>query len=314
MLAALSVAALYRYPVKSMAGEMLESARVTKRGFHGDRNWAVYNTAAREIQGGRNLPKLLQLKAEYVREPIGDDAGAIRIIFPDETFIETERAIESDKLSEFVGAPTRLMPLEPATNVSHYLRARTTPDELRKQMGVAEGEANADFSSLSLSALATGALFATPPGAYYDLYPLHIMTVGALAFLKNISGNANFRVERFRPNILVQNSVDTAVEEFSWNGLSITMQNVRLKIEAETVRCSIPGRAQPGVAEDKTIVQAVARLSNRHLGVYASVANDGMIRRGDAMEIHSNALTDLQQGFDRAVRELKKGILGRVLG
>jgi len=310
----LSIAGLYRYPVKSMGGESIETAKISKHGLAGDRTWAVYNTAAREIQGGRNLPRLLQLRASYTREPSHADKGAIRVVFPDDSYIETDEALESDKLSSFVGAPTRLMPLEPASNVAHYLRARTTPEEMNKQMGVSEGEANVDFSSLSLSALATGALFATPPGAYYDLFPLHILTEGALTHMQTISGNANFSVERFRPNILVANSVTNAVEEFSWNGLTVTLGGVRIKVEAETVRCSIPGRAQTGIVEDKTIVQAVARLSNRHMGVYASVLGEGTIRQGDVVTVHTNAMTGLQQGLDRAVRDLKKGILDRLLG
>ncbi len=310
----LSIASVYRYPVKSMGGERMETAKISKHGLAGDRTWAVYNTAAREIQGGRNLPKLLQLRASYTREPNGTDKGAIRVIFPDDSFIEADEALESEKLSSFVGAPTRLMPLEPASNIAHYLRARTTPEEMKKQMGVSEGEATVDFSSLSLSALATGALFATAPGAYYDLFPLHIMTTGSLTHMQTISGNTNFSVERFRPNILVSNSMTNAVEEFTWNGLSLSLGGVRIKVEAETVRCSIPGRAQFGIVEDKTIVQAVARLSNRHLGVYASVLDEGTIHQGDAITVHTNALLGLQQGLDRAARELKKSILNRFLG
>ena len=36
-----SVAALFRYPVKSMLGERLDAATFTERGVEGDRAWAV---------------------------------------------------------------------------------------------------------------------------------------------------------------------------------------------------------------------------------------------------------------------------------
>jgi hypothetical protein len=46
-----SVVALWRYPVKSMMGEELNSSEVTDRGLLGDRQFAVVDSATGKIGG-----------------------------------------------------------------------------------------------------------------------------------------------------------------------------------------------------------------------------------------------------------------------
>lgn len=58
----MNVAAIWRYPVKSMAGERLKSARITPAGFAGDRVVQVYDVHGR-IVTARTYPRLLRLRA-----------------------------------------------------------------------------------------------------------------------------------------------------------------------------------------------------------------------------------------------------------
>lgn len=57
------VAEIWRYPVKSMAGEQLKSATLTMEGISGDRHVLVYNEQERRLITSRTHPKLLGLKA-----------------------------------------------------------------------------------------------------------------------------------------------------------------------------------------------------------------------------------------------------------
>ena len=41
---------LWRYPVKSMGGERLESVNVTDRGLAGDRAFALYDSARQQVR------------------------------------------------------------------------------------------------------------------------------------------------------------------------------------------------------------------------------------------------------------------------
>jgi len=52
-----SVAALWRYPVKSMMGEELNSSDITDRGLLGDRQFAVVNRATGKVGGAKNPRK-----------------------------------------------------------------------------------------------------------------------------------------------------------------------------------------------------------------------------------------------------------------
>jgi uncharacterized protein len=57
------VAEIWRYPVKSLAGERLEQAEVREAGIVGDRGILVYNEKTRRLITSRTHPKLLGLKA-----------------------------------------------------------------------------------------------------------------------------------------------------------------------------------------------------------------------------------------------------------
>ena len=56
-----SVVALWRYPVKSMMGEELNSSEVTDRGLLGDRQFAIVDRATGKVGGAKNPRKWGQL-------------------------------------------------------------------------------------------------------------------------------------------------------------------------------------------------------------------------------------------------------------
>ena len=67
-----SVAALWRYPVKSMMGEELNSSDITNRGLLGDRQFAVVDRATGKVGGAKNPRKwgnFFDFRAAYVEPP-----------------------------------------------------------------------------------------------------------------------------------------------------------------------------------------------------------------------------------------------------
>jgi MOSC domain-containing protein len=60
------VAELWRYPVKSLAGEPLDSAEISTDGIPGDRVVQVYDAEGRMVTA-RTAPRLLGLKATLGR-------------------------------------------------------------------------------------------------------------------------------------------------------------------------------------------------------------------------------------------------------
>ena len=69
-----TVKALWRYPVKSMAGTKLDEAQVTEGGILGDRAYAVIDRSSGRV-GSAKIPKkwaeLMALAADFVRAAAG---------------------------------------------------------------------------------------------------------------------------------------------------------------------------------------------------------------------------------------------------
>jgi uncharacterized protein YcbX len=63
-----TVKQIWRYAVKSMAGEQLESCSVGVLGIAADRGWAIRDETTGGIAAGSKTPLLMQCQARY-REP-----------------------------------------------------------------------------------------------------------------------------------------------------------------------------------------------------------------------------------------------------
>src|SRR5689334_14260650 len=99
------IGALWRYPVKSMLGEPLDSIAVTEAGFDGDRRFGVVDTASGRVASAkrpRRWERLLQLRAEAA------GPGGVRIRFPDGTTVDSDDPAADAALAEFFGAGVRL--------------------------------------------------------------------------------------------------------------------------------------------------------------------------------------------------------------
>src|SRR5262245_29799776 len=81
------VVALWRYPVKSMAGEGLDAIEVTGRGLLGDRAYALVDEAAGLVASAKNpraWPDLMNYRAAFTEPPrLGKPLPPVRITLPD---------------------------------------------------------------------------------------------------------------------------------------------------------------------------------------------------------------------------------------
>lgn len=303
-----SVKEIWRYPVKSMQGERREQCDVAKNGIVGDRGWAVKDVEADEIRGVRKIPKLLHCQASYVEEPTAQDIPAVKISTPNGDMLQTGSAACETQLSEFLKRPVSLWPLQPSWNLKHYrLKEMATSKDLRTQFGT---ETNPDISSISLKLLLELAVFATPVGRYYDCYPLHILTTSSLKTMAEIEGKGDFDSRRFRPNLLIESSDDQeGLAEFAWTGGVLAIGETRIKIETRTVRCSMPAQPQPGLAKNAHVVKAMVNNTDRHLGVYASVIKEGVVKQGDEVVLYTPKLMGVAQRMEPLKRSIKKRMM-----
>ena len=87
---------LWRYPVKSLQGELLQSATVGAQGIEGDRRFAIFDAVTGFGLTGRRVPELLFGSARLV-------GGTVEITLPDGTIAADDAA-----LSSWLGRPVVL--------------------------------------------------------------------------------------------------------------------------------------------------------------------------------------------------------------
>jgi uncharacterized protein YcbX len=105
------VAALYRYPVKSMQGETLQSAALRWTGLDGDRQYAFYREADRSRfpwHTGREVPELVRHIARY-SDPNDPRKSALRVITPDGVELDMASEDLRKRLSDAAGEEVRLL-------------------------------------------------------------------------------------------------------------------------------------------------------------------------------------------------------------
>ena len=108
---------LWRYPVKSMQGEVVEQISLTELGVAGDRTWATRDLVRGGIRGAKQLGGLMSFAATHPA-----DAAAPVITFPDGSTVAADAPDASERLSAALDHPVRLEPLAPAEDLDHYRR------------------------------------------------------------------------------------------------------------------------------------------------------------------------------------------------
>lgn len=112
------LAAIWRYPVKSMAGEPLEAVAVEPRGVAGDRRWAVHCADCRLGSGkdGRRFHRLDALFTLAAQTSAASDRGeVVTIAMPGGTYLVAGEPETDAAVSRVVGEPVTVRPEPPGS-------------------------------------------------------------------------------------------------------------------------------------------------------------------------------------------------------
>lgn len=278
---------LWRYPVKSMAGELLERVEIDQNGVAGDRGWAVREVEADVTRNAREMPKLLQFASAYAESPSFDQRSpAVTITTPDNVQVQSADEDRDQQLSDILGRPVMLTPLHPADDLAWYQRAPMPEGvdpmkALRQIMGMEEDDPLPDFSGLPQELQS----FSTPPGTYFDCYPIHIMTTSSLSTLAGVGGGDDVDVRRFRPNVLIDTGSAEGLLEVDWTGKQLRLGEVVIEMRTTTVRCSVPAHAQRDFGSSRAVGRALIENTKQHLGSYCYVVEGGAVNVGDPVQL-----------------------------
>ena len=273
-----SVANIYRYPVKSMMGEALSEADIGEFGIAGDRGWAVRDEKRGGIRGGKKIPQLMTLAAQsgpaapLITAPDGDSASA------------SSEGI-NEWLSDKLNHPVTLWPLLPAEQLDHYRRGAPDTEDFEQELRAVFGRLP-DEPLPDLTGFEELLEFESPPGTYFDAFPISVMSQQSLATMNQLNGDSLFDVRRFRPNLLVDISgSDHPFPEQAWVGKTLSIGSVKLKIEMTCPRCSMTTRGFDDLPQDAQIMRKLVANSEGNLGTYASVVQAGKVFAGDSVSV-----------------------------
>jgi uncharacterized protein len=284
-----AVESVWRYPVKSMMGDRFSALPVDGRGVVGDRGWAVRDEVRGGIRGAKKLGGLMWLHARYLEEPEpGAHPPAIEVTSPDGRCVRSDDGDVDERLSELLGHPVALCPLRPATDAEHYRRGAPDDDdvetELRAIFGREPDEPLPTFQGIPLDVLVD---YESPPGTYFDAFPIHLVTDRSLATLASLAPGTAFDVRRFRPNLVVgvEGHVVGEFPEQSWLGRRIRVCDVELDATAPCPRCVMVTRAFADLSEDRHVLRTIVRHADQNVGVYANVVRPGAFEEGAAVTL-----------------------------
>ena len=167
---------IWRYPFKSMLGELLEHAQVSPQGVLGDRGWAVRDEVRGGISSAKKIPALMHCQARYPDSPTKEQIGPAEITVPDGTTFLSNDPEAAAQLSQALAHRVSIWPIQPAENLDHYRRGKPThsnpAEELTKPPRFGAGRTPAGFIRLSKRdtaiRLAAGHLFRRLPAAAGD--------------------------------------------------------------------------------------------------------------------------------------------------
>ena len=273
-----SVTNIYRYPVKSMMGEALRAANIGEVGILGDRGWAVRDEKRGGIRGGKKIPQLMTLAAQ-------SGPGAPIIIAPDGDSASASSEGINEWLSDKLNHPVTLWPLLPAEQLDHYRRGAPDTEDFEQELRTVFGRLPEEPLP-DLTGFEELLEFESPPGTYFDAFPISIMSQQSLATMNQLKGESRFDVRRFRPNLLVDiPETDHPFPEQAWVGKTLSIGSVKLKIDMTCPRCSMTTHGFDDLPRDTEVMRKLVNHSDGNLGIYASVQSPGKISLEDHIAI-----------------------------
>lgn len=282
----MKVSQLWRYPVKSMLGTAVPDVEIDTLGIVGDRTWATRDLERGGIRGAKKIGGLMRLAARDL------DGGHVEITLPDGTTTSTREADVDQRVSAALNHQVRLERLRPAEDLDHYRRGGPDSDdimvELRGIFGRDPDEPIPDMSAFPPVILE----FESPPGTYYDAFPLMVMTEAAFAALAASVPGSVIDVRRFRPSMVIDTGDPGADAryrghpELDWVGRRARIGTATVEFVGACPRCVMVTREiDDSIPADRAVLRHIVADLGQDTGVYATILEPGVVRVGDDFEL-----------------------------
>ena len=267
-MAALKVASIWRYPVKSMMGEELNACEVTEKGLLGDRAYGVIDNETGKLANAKNpkkWPNMFRYRAQFIEPPEKEGATPpVRITLPDGRSMVSTDGEKNEMLSNSLKRNVQLSTVSSSdVQFEGYI-----PEEIYE-----------------LDNKGTVFTRTSPKDTFFDIDMVHIVTTSTINYLRKLAPDSRIEPRRFRPNLIIEVPDTEAFIENQWVGKTLTIGDVQLKISQETKRCIMTTLAQGDLPKDPNVLRTIVRKNAGSFGVYASVVKPGKVNVGDSVEI-----------------------------
>jgi len=290
-----AVAELWRFPVKSMLGEKLDTVELTAGGIAGDRAYGIVDVATGKIASAKHprlWPDLLRCRATFLAPPVpGAAPPPARIELGDGTVVRTDDPDVDAVLSRYFGRAAHLTTAAPAD----YTIAEYHPDVENlnpagdRDVVVDQVLGSAFFNSVGLPSVVA-------EGALVDLFPLSVLTTSSLRTFAELTPGSDWDTRRFRMNVIIESAADGLAEN-EWVGSSLAFgAGASLIAALPTPRCVMTSLAQEELPRDSAMLKSIATHNRLDVagaglypcfGVYGIPGQAGPIHAGDQVRLES---------------------------
>jgi uncharacterized protein YcbX len=288
-----SVSGLWRFPVKSMAGEQIEQAELSARGIAGDRAYAVIDADSGKVVSAKSVkrfPGILNCRATFLETPgSGAEPAPIQIALPGGVTVRSDASDVERILSDHFQRNVRLARSAPEDfTIDMYHPDVEDFDPAGRRDVVQDQKLGAAFFA------ARGLPSPVEAGLFFDLFPISVLTTSTLDRLNELQPQSRFDQRRFRMNVIVSTDEAGFVEN-DWVGRELAIgDDVRLRVACPDARCVMTTLPQDELPRDMDILRALAEHNKIQIGssgklacagVYAVVEAPGVIRAGDSVTL-----------------------------
>ena len=261
-----AVAELWRFPVKSMAGESVVESDVDAAGLRGDRAFALVDCEAGKVVSAKSVrlfPDILECRAAYLEPPqVGQALPPVRITLPNGISIIGGEGTSGE------GAADRMLS---AHFGRHVALAQSAPTDSTIELRHPDAKSS-----------------------FFDAFPFSVITTSTLDRLHELRPESRIDPRRFRMNAIVATE-GVGFRESAWTGRTLSIGDaVRLTLVMPDPRCVMTTLAQDDLPKDAAILRTLVEHNCLVVGdggrlpcagVYAEVAVGGTIRVGDPVAL-----------------------------
>ncbi|MBT5699974.1 MAG: MOSC domain-containing protein [Gammaproteobacteria bacterium] len=273
----MKIKSIWRYPIKSMGGESLTQSLLSEQGVVGDRLYALHD--GQSICSAKKYAQLMRYSARYDTEPDGINIPPVTLEIGN-TAVNSEDTNLEELLTRELGTNVTLDKLKPDDNLEYYRRstAQQPIEEIRNVLGLEDGEPFPDFSEFPDSSFE----FSTPPGSFFDAYPILVLTTNSLNRLQQVTQGAVIDERRFRPNLVIEaEELEAGFIEEQWRDRFLEIGDTIIKLTLPCPRCVMTTIAFQDLEKAPQIMRALVQENHHKLGIYGQVVKSGKIQVGD---------------------------------